>query len=286
VDVLAYLLRLGLDAPGEPSVAGLRALHAAHVEKIAYEALDIQLGRVTSIDPLDSVARVTERRRGGYCYHLNGAFSMLLRALGYDVRWRRVGVQLRADLVPPGPARANHLGLTVHGLPDEESPSGDWLVDVGLGDALHEPLPLRAGDYRQGPLRFQLRPSQLVPGGWRFEHDPQGSFIGMDFGLREATVADFTERHVLLSTEPDSGFVRTCAVQRRDRTGLDLLTGCVLRRIGDDARPLRIIEDQDEWFAVLRDVFGLDPTDLDEADRAALWERVQATHQAWLTAAG
>lgn len=93
---------------------------------------------------------------------------------------------------PPGAVLANHLALTVQGLPTDECPSGDWLVDAGLGDALHVPLPLHEGTYRQGPFRFTMRPSDVEPGGWRFDHDPAGNFAGMDFAPGPATVDDFT----------------------------------------------------------------------------------------------
>jgi N-hydroxyarylamine O-acetyltransferase len=283
LDAEAYLRRLGIEDPGPPSAAGLRALHAAHVERIPYEAIEIQLERPTTVDPHDSAERILTRHRGGYCYHLNGAFSLLLDALGYDVVWHRAGVQNHADPEPPGSERANHLALTVHGLPGDGCPDGDWLVDVGLGDALHEPLPLRAGEYAQGPFRYRLRPSEVDPGGWRFDHDPGGSFAGMDFRPARATVADFLDRHEYLSTSPESGFVRTCAVQRRDAGGVDVLTGCVLSRPGDPARGRRTIETRGEWFAVLADVFDLPLRDLDAADRDRLWRRVRTAHEAWLS---
>ncbi|MFG1999566.1 arylamine N-acetyltransferase [Spirillospora sp. NPDC048911] len=280
IDVDGYLRRLGVPRPGRPSVAALKALHAAHVERVTYEALDIQLGRVTSIDPYDSAERITARGRGGYCYHLNGALSLLLRELGFDVVWHRAGVQNHGE-PPPGSVRANHLALTVHGLPDGDSPSGDWLVDAGLGDALHGPLPLHEGAYEQGPLAFRLLRSKTDPGGWRLEHDPRGSFAGMDFAPGAATPEDFAERHVHLSTSPESGFVRTCVLLRRDARGVDSLTGCVLRRSGD-LEPPRTIDDQDEWYEVLAEVFDVRPTDIGPADRDALWARVRATHEEWL----
>jgi N-hydroxyarylamine O-acetyltransferase len=284
LDVAAYLARLRLPDPGAPTAEALRELHRAHVERISYEALEIQLGRPTTIDPHDSAARILGRHRGGYCYHLNGAFSLLLEALGYDVVWHRAGVQNHADPAPPGAQLANHLALTVHGLPAEESPSGAWLVDVGLGDALHEPLPLHEGSYAQRPFRFALRRSGVDPGGWRFEHDPRGSFAGMDFRPQRATQDDFRARHEHLSTSPESGFVRICSVQRRDAGGVDALTGCVLRRIdGSDRAPV-VVDTRDDWFGVLHDVFDLPLGDVDAAARAALWARVRAAHEAWLAA--
>ncbi len=164
-DVNRYLARLGVVHSGPPSVDGLRALHRAHVERVPYENLEIQLGRPTSISAMESAGRVAAGL-GGYCYHLNGAFGLLLSVLGYGVRRHRGGVNARGER--PVGAIGNHLALTVHGLPDRTNPDGMWLVDVGLGDALHEPLPLRAGQYADGPFRFALKPSTVEFLGWRF----------------------------------------------------------------------------------------------------------------------
>ena len=282
LDATRYLERLGLDEPGPPNVEGLRALHAAHVERVPYEALEIQLRRATTVDPYEAAERIIRRHRGGYCYHLNGAFSLLLEALGYDVVWHRAGVENHADGAPPGAVRANHLALTVHGLPTGDCPSGAWLVDVGLGDGLHQPLPLHEGQYAQPPFRFRLRRSEVEPGGWRLDHDPGGTFAGMDFRPQRATMDDFRARHVFLSTSPESGFVRTCVIQRRDATGIDELRGCVLRRLGDGGGAPRTLETQEEWFEAIADVFDLPLTDVDAAARAALWTRVRTAHEAWL----
>lgn len=280
VNTEGYLGRLGIAAPAQPDITTLHELHAAHAERIAYETLDIHLGRPTSIEPLDSVDRVL-RRRGGYCYHLNGAFSQLLVALGYDVVWHRAGVHANPAEPPPGSARANHLALTAHALPTDANPTGDWLVDVGLGDAMHAPLPLIPGVYEQKPFRFELGPSQTDPGGWHFEHDPAGSFLSMDFAPGRATVADFLDRHEYLSTSPESGFVRVCSVQRRDALGADTLRGCVLSRYGEPALADLVIDTAAEWFEVLADVFGLTLTDVSPVERDGLWARVHAAHEAW-----
>jgi N-hydroxyarylamine O-acetyltransferase len=280
-ETVRYLQRLGVAAPREPSIEALRRLHAAHVERIAYEALDVQRGLTTSIALHDSVARIAVGGRGGYCYHLNGAFGVLLGALGFEVVRHRAGVQNHSDGAAPGSARANHLALTVHGLPTAACPSGDWLVDVGLADALHEPLPLHEGTYTQGPFRFGLRPSEVDPGGWRLDHDRAGSFAGMDFAPAAATIDDFLARHRELETSPTSGFVRTPAVYRRDAAGVDSLIGCLLRRVDGAGQRSREIGTEKEWFEVLAAVFLLPLGDLGPADRAVLFRRVRAAHDAW-----
>jgi N-hydroxyarylamine O-acetyltransferase len=284
LDTAGYLRRLKIADPGPPSAEALRRLHRAHVERIPYEAIESQLGRATTIDPDDSARRILERHRGGYCYHLNGAFSLLLASLGYDVTWHRAGVQNHAEPEPVGAAIANHLALTVQNLPDASHPEGVWLVDAGLGDALYEPLPLAPGRYRQGPFTYELKPSAVEPGGWRMDHDPRCSFVGMDFRPGRATTEDFEARHRYLSADPRSPFVRTCSIQRRDATGIDTLTGCVLKRLGVPAPEPTTLDAPSRWFEALADVFDLPLADLTKAERHRLFARVHAAHEAWLAA--
>ncbi|MEN3539927.1 arylamine N-acetyltransferase [Microbispora sp. ZYX-F-249] len=275
--VAAYLRRLGVERPARPTLPALRALHRAHVERVPYETLDVQLGRPTTVNPLDSAERVL-RGRGGYCVQLNGAFTALLTALGYDVTWHRAGVQGSAAAPPSSADHAPHLAPTV--TLDGEV----WLTDVGLGDGLYEPVPLTAGEHTQGPFTFRLGPSQVEPGGWRFDHDPRGAIAGMDIETEPADEDDFARWHGYLCTSPESRLVRAAVVMRRDAVGADCLTGCVLRRIEGTGRSVRELTGADEWFGVLEDVFGLDLTDLDPAERAALWTKVRTAHEAWRAA--
>ena len=39
-----------------------------------------------------------------------------------------------------------------------------------------------------------------------------------------------------------------------------------------------------DWYAVLHDVFGLELRDIDADERARLWRRIRAAHEAWLAA--
>ncbi|MFF8289430.1 arylamine N-acetyltransferase [Streptomyces sp. NPDC016309] len=269
-----YLARLGIDDPGAPSAEGLKALQRAHLERVPYENVGIQLGRPPGIEPELSVRRFAAGQ-GGYCFHLNGGFAALLEALGYDVTRHVGGVHERPD---GRGANGNHLALTVR------AGGEDWFVDAGLGDGPHEPLPLRPGTYRQGPFTYRLEPSVTEPGGWTFHHDPRSSFPVMEFAARPATMADFADEHVRLSTAPDSPFQATFAALRRDAHGVDLLRGRVLTRIDAVGRAERTLDTAGDWFAALTDVFGRDLSGLDADDRTALWERVTRAHEEWLAA--
>ncbi|UCM91860.1 arylamine N-acetyltransferase family protein [Streptomyces marincola] len=270
-DVRRYLRRLGLPDPGRPSVAALGALQAAHLERVPYETLDLYLGRPTTVDPADSVARVL-RGRGGYCYHLNGAFAALLRALGYPVVWHLAGVHANPSVPPPG-ADGGHLALTVACEGEE------WLIDAGLGDGPFEPLPLRPGIWRQDPFRYGLRPSPRVPGGWRLDVMDGATCAGMDFATASAGPGDFADRHAALSGDPGSPFVRTASVIRRDAEGVDMLRGLVLSRRDAAGRHARELLTAADWFTALADIFGLTLADLPEEERLALWRRVAADHR-------
>ena len=273
----AYLARLGLDRE-PPSAEALARIHRAHVERVPYKTLWIHLGERWTVDPAASAERIARQRRGGYCFHLNGGLSELLRGLGYDVVRHVGGVH-----GPDGPTEAdigNHLVLTVRGLPSETNPEGTWYVDAGLGDGLHEPLPLRAGSYRSGPFRFVLEETPGAVGDWHLRHDPGGGFTGMAWWSAPAGIDAFADRHVHLSTSPDSGFVRVLTAQRRDATGADVLKGLVLRRLGEGAAETTI-ETKEQWSAALGDVFGLDLAVLAPGERDALWDRLRAAHEAW-----
>lgn len=272
IDVDGYLAVLGVPRPTAPTAEALWALHRAQVERVPYETLDNQLGRPTGIGAAESVARIL-RGRGGYCFHLNGAFGALLTALGYDVTLHRAGVQGEVE-DPEGPG-GDHLALTV-GLDGER-----WLVDTGLAGGMYEPLPLREGTHTQGPFTYAMAPSVVVPGGWRFSHDPRGAFTAMVFAPEPVELSSFAAKHHQLSTSPESGFVRVFQAQLRDAKGVDMLRGCVLRRIDAEGTYERTIDSADDWYDVLADVFHLNLPDVDAPARAALWHHVHTAHQEW-----
>ena len=92
---------------------------------------------------------------------------------------------------------------------------GSWLVDVGLGDGLHEPMPLRAGAWVQGPFTYRLEPWAARPGGWVLRPDPNTTVPTMVFAPEPVGWSAFAPAHERLSTSPDSSFVRVCVLQRR-----------------------------------------------------------------------
>jgi arylamine N-acetyltransferase len=184
---------------------------------------------------------------------------------------------------PGGPIEqemTNHLVLSVHDLPSETNPGGTWYVDVGLGDALHEPLPLMPGTYQQGPFRLALEETPGGVGSWHLTHDPAGGFSGMAWRSAHTEMVAFGERHEQMSTSRDSGFVRVLTVQRRDATGVDVLRGLTWKRIGASAHESTLVS-RAELVEVLRDPLCIDVDAIDRDALDALWTRTHAAHLDW-----
>lgn len=268
----AYLARLG--APRRaPSVAYLRELHRAHVSRVPYTNLEIMLGRPGTMAPAGAVRQIATGL-GGYCFHLNSAFGELLRALGFTVTLHRGYVAHDPAAVD---APLNHLALLVHDLPGEGNPGGVWLADAGLGDALHDPLPLVVGDHPQGPFAYALSASPRAEAGWRLRHDPVGSFAVCDIVAAPAAVEEFAGAHERLSTSAESPFTRLFSAQRRTAAGVEILRGCLLLTIDGTGRREEHLATRERWREALADVFDLTGDDLD-----LLWPGAVAAHEEWL----
>ncbi|MEU8779665.1 arylamine N-acetyltransferase [Streptomyces sp. NPDC048606] len=274
-DVFAgYLRRIGVTEPGAPSKEGLFALQRAHLERVPFENTEIQIGRPPGIDPLLSVRRLAAGR-GGYCFHLNGAFAALLEELGYDVTRHLGGVY--ADPAARG-VSGDHLTLTVR------VDGATWFVDVGLGNGPLEPLPLREGSWTQtfGYSLERLAGAAGAEAGWTLRTD-DGPFPVMNFRSAPAAMADFEAEHLRLSTADDSPFRQSFVMLRRGGRGVDRLMGRMLFRAdaGGAVEP-RELTTPEEFHAAMAEVFGRELDDLGPEDRAALWDRVDRAHRAWV----
>jgi arylamine N-acetyltransferase len=251
----------------------LTRLHRAFVDRVPYENLDIQLGRPTTIDPHESARRIASGR-GGYCYHLNGTLAGVLATMGYGVRLARGRI-----IGHPDSGWGEHMVLLV-----QSDDLGDltWVADVGLGDGFRDPMPLTEATIEQAPFRYcwEHRGGAL----WQFHHDPASSILGFDMDATPVALRAFEAKHAELSTSPKSSFLQKLVAQRRGADHTLTLRGCVFIRADADGVHKHDVDDASEWFALLRNDFGLALEDVDAGVRTQLWERTRLAHLAWLAA--
>src|SRR3712207_4121225 len=78
LDRAAYVRRIDYYGSLEPTLETLRALPRAHMIAVPFENLDIREGRALVLDEVGLFDKIVHRRRGGFCYELNGLFAALL----------------------------------------------------------------------------------------------------------------------------------------------------------------------------------------------------------------
>ncbi|WP_037314393.1 arylamine N-acetyltransferase family protein [Amycolatopsis orientalis] len=263
-----FLDRLDYHKPVRPDLATLRHLHRAWRLRIPYENLDIQLDRPTPLTPEALLDKFTRRGRGGLCYEMNGALSLLLRAAGFTVTI----VEAAVSRATRGEDQwGNHIALVV----DVEGEQ--WLADTGIGDAFLEPLPLREGTHWQGKLPYRME--RLDTGTWRVHHHPAGTVASWDFRTEPRELAEFADQAWL--TSPDSPFVRVLVAQHhRDGHELALRARTVTRGgLGGTVR--HTLSTLDEFNETLKE-FRVPLADIGADDLAALWAKTEGQHETWL----
>jgi arylamine N-acetyltransferase len=266
-DLATSLLRHLGHVPSTPSVENLTRLQHAFLDTVPYENLEIQLGRPTTIDPVESARRIVGGR-GGYCFHLNGVFASLLVSLGYEVTLARGKVTGRDDS-----ELGHHMVVMVH------IEGTTWMPDVGLGDGYRDPIPVQEGIYDQPPFTYGLR--KLCDDRWQLRHDERATIDGVDFDPTPVSVSAFEPNHAHLSTSPDSSFVRKLVVQQRRADHTLILRGCLVLRTDAEGVAERVVPDQDQWWRFLADEFGLCLDDVTSAERDGLWRRTRTRHDEW-----
>jgi N-hydroxyarylamine O-acetyltransferase len=263
-----YLHRIGFDGSVRPDLATLRALHRAHQYAIPFENLDVQLRRPVGLDLAAHYDKIVNRRRGGWCYEMNGVMGWALKQIGFDVIRMSAGV-MRAQA---GDAQlGNHLCLLVQ--LDQA-----YLVDVGFGGSLTEPLALTASDREDRPYRIGL--SALDNSYWRFAERAHGDEEAFSFDFRAAPADEalFAVKCQSLQTDPASPFTQNLVIQRRTADTHLSLRGRVL--VTTHARRIekRMLNSADELVATLRDSF-----DLNVPEVVMLWPSICARHEALFT---
>lgn len=197
-DIDAYLERIGSPSTAGSSEEVLDRVHYAHITHIPFENIDVLQGRGIDISPGAIFDKLVLRRRGGYCFEMNGLFCLAAQAMGM----KATGVLARVSR-----GGENGFGGYSHRMNIVEAGGRRYICDVGFG-----------GDCFTDPLVFELGAEQSVHGCvYRIQRGSQtdytvqilkdGAFEDMlGFEDRPANEEDFVISNFYTSRHPLSVF--------------------------------------------------------------------------------
>ena len=247
MDVDAYLRRIEYDGPRQPSATTLRNLHRQHLYTAPFENLDIALGTSIHLDPGGLYEKIVVRRRGGFCYELNGLFGELLTALGFRVQM--LSARVRREDGGFGP-EFDHMLLKV----ELEEP---WLVDVGFGDSFVDPIVFKSGGADQvDGHRYVVLPVrdewELLRTGARGTV-PLYAFRDISHGLK-----DYEEMCSFHQTSPESHFTKSWICSRATPQGRVTIANMRLIMSDGSKREETQLETEGDLRRCLREWMGVE----------------------------
>jgi N-hydroxyarylamine O-acetyltransferase len=259
LDIQRYLDRINYAQPIDASIETLRGLHRAHMLSVPFENLDIHLGRPILLGETIFFNKIVERRRGGFCYELNGLFAGLLRQIGFDVTMLSAGVAGLEGTFGPD---FDHMALLVR-LKDvrlkDDRLENDWLADVGFGDSFIEPIRLHestvtedaTGAYRitnEGRHRILQRRGADGEDGWRQQYR---------FTLEPRQLSEYEDMCHYQQTSPESHFTQHRICSLATPTGRITLTGDKLITTNGEIREEHTLSGEHEFNTILAQRFGI-----------------------------
>jgi N-hydroxyarylamine O-acetyltransferase len=266
MDIEAYLRRINYHGSLAATGETLQELQVAHLLAVPFENLSIHSGEPIILDDDALFEKIVVRRRGGFCYELNGLFAALLGELGFEVAMLSARVANAQGTFGPD---FDHMTLLVALDEDERGdrwPStpaglprrGPRLADVGFGDSFREPLLLDSRqEQAQGERAYKIvadGPHLILmqresDGGWKAQYR---------FTLQPHEYADYVEMCRYHQTSPNSHFTRARVCTRATLEGRVTLSEMrLITTIQGQERTERLLTNDAEYASVLNEHFGV-----------------------------
>ena len=242
-----YCNRIGYEGTPGPDLESLVGLMRGQLFTVPFENLDVQAGKIVSLEPDDIVQKIVHQPRGGYCYEVNGLFAMALAALGIDYFF--VGAR---PMFYPARRPKTHMVVIA------KIAGKQYLCDCGFGSyGIRAPLDLDEINktVQQDDDSFRLVCEDgknyvmqaLVNGEWVSQYG---------FDLYPHEMLDFVPANFFNSKHPDAVFVQKLLVVKHNPAGRKILLGNSLKVIENGE--VRVLEILDGDIAkVLESEFGL-----------------------------
>lgn len=243
----AYFSRIGFQGDASTDFATLKRMMRCQLFSVPFENLDVQQGKVVSLVPEEIYRKIVERKRGGYCYEVNGIFAMALDALGISYRF----VAARPMTYPVRRPKT-HMAIVA------SIEGRQWLCDLGFGSyGIREPVNMNCLDreIRQDFDMFKLIASP--EGEYLLQSFADDDWKNLyEFNLYPQEWVDFEPANYMNSTHPDSIFVQWLMVVLQTPSGKDVLTGDRFKSVSEGRTEGWTVRRED-LFRLLHEKFSL-----------------------------
>ena len=194
----AYLTRIALNNVPQCNLEGLIQLMRAQLFTVPFENIDVQAGREISLEPQNIINKIMGKKRGGYCYEVNGLFYMAAKALGFECDLlgarpmfyptRRPKTHMVVEVTLDNNRYLCDLGFGNYGIRapllmalDDEGTVQDWdRFRFQLLDEREWVLQAKVDDAWQNQYSFSAEPMELldfVPANYFNSHHPETLFV-------------------------------------------------------------------------------------------------------------
>lgn len=140
MDIKKYLERINYVGPINPTFEVLSKLQVLHLLNVPFENLDIHNN--IKIDLTNLFNKIVVRKRGGFCYELNGLFYELLKEIGFTIKMVSARVY---DSKGCYGEEFDHMAL-IGTIEDD-----NFLVDVGFGEFSLYPIKIELNKETSDP---------------------------------------------------------------------------------------------------------------------------------------
>ncbi|MDM8539242.1 arylamine N-acetyltransferase [Desulfobacterales bacterium HSG17] len=246
-DLEAYLHRINYSEAIDVSLDTLERLYHAHFYTIPFENFDILLGRGIDLDPQAVFNKLVFKKRGGYCFELNGLFLQALQTLGFKAR----ALLARVHVTGTPSGRGHQLELvSIEGR--------NWLVDVGFGEnSPHMPIPMELDI----PVTKDGKTIRLKNGGHfgiMFQILEDGEWKDLySFDLGHVFPADIAYGNHYTSTNPNTFFTYSRVAGLPIPGGSITLLDRTLKITTIDKKEVQTLPDSPAYLDALRTHFGI-----------------------------
>ncbi len=246
-----YLRRIGIEKNDLAATADdLGLLQRRHLLHVPFENLDIHWKRPIDLDEDAFYKKIVERRRGGFCYELNGLFAALLDEIGFQSRLVSARVHQTENRFG---AEYDHLAILTRVGVDAE-----YLVDVGFGSFAAAPLRF-VPDIEQkdenGTFIIRKYDENYFEVAVKNGENWKSEYI---FSPRARSLADFTGMCGFHQTSPESHFTRGKVCSLMTGTGRKTLTDRKFIETRSGRKIETDVETEEEFERILTREFGIE----------------------------